>query len=38
MAKLFSGVTRQYNDFKQLNSQDKKTFLKELFSVCSLST
>lgn len=30
MAKLFSGVTRQYNDFKQLNSQDKKTFLKEL--------
>lgn len=30
MAKIFSGVTRQYNDFKQLNSQDKKTFLKEL--------
>lgn len=30
MAKIFSGVTRQYNDFKQLNSQDKKTYLKEL--------
>lgn len=30
MAKIFSGITRQYNDFKQLNSQDKKTYLKEL--------
>ena len=30
MTKIFSGITRQYNDFKQLNSKDKKTYLKEL--------
>lgn len=33
MTKIFSGITRQYNDFKQLNSKDKKTYLKELLGM-----
>lgn len=29
MAKLFSGMTQQYNDFKAMNKQDKATYMKE---------
>lgn len=29
MAKLFGGITRQYNDFKAMNQQDKMTYIKE---------